>query len=207
MTAKAVRIEIPEALRALCLWSAAIVLCSTGAAAWFYQPSHPDFSPATTYLSEIGGAGGWPAAFFNTGLLIVAPLRLLVAVLLALRLREFGLSARTAHLIVAMTASPYNFGPAEHKLGILLYFCGTVFVLSLIGTVEYRLAGVPRLLAAMSGLTVIVYAAFAAMLGAWGAGLVPKTTPAPLEWICFAASILWVVSHGLVLGRANLRAS
>src|SRR5512140_1489991 len=150
MNANAVRIEIPGALKALCLWSALMAVCSTVAAAGLYLPSHPQFSVTTTYLSEIGGAGGWPASIFNAGLLMVAPLRFLVAVVLTLRLREFGLSRRIANLIVGlafvtasgtvlMTVSPFNVGPAEHRLGILLYFVGTVVVMSVITAVELRL--------------------------------------------------------------------
>ncbi len=212
----AIRIEIPGALKALCLWSAFIVACSTAAATALYLPAHPAFSPATTYLSEIGGAGGWPAAIFNSGLIIVAPLRFLVAVVLALRFRELGLSRRTANMIVAlalvtasgtvlMTASPFNVGPAEHKLGILLYFLGTVIVMSVITAVELRLKPIPRLLPVLSASVVLVYLGFAGLLALWGAGLVARTTPAPVEWLCFTTSILWVVVHGLVLGNPKLR--
>jgi hypothetical membrane protein len=194
-------IETAGALKTLSLWSACIVVCSTLAAAGLYLPTHPGFSPLRTYLSEIGGAGGWPAAVF-------------VAVVLTLRLREFGLSRRVAKLIIVMafvtvsgivlmTTSPFNVGPVEHKLGILLYFLATVIVMSVITAVEVRFDAIPRLLPALSGLVVLVYVCFAGQLAAWGAGLVQRTTPAPVEWMCFAASILWVVAHGLVLGSSK----
>lgn len=213
MYANVIRLEVPGVLKSLCLWSAAIALGFTLLATWLYLPSHPAFSPANTYLSEIGGAGGWPAAVFNAGLLIVAPLRLLVAVVLTLRLREFGLSRSLAHWIVGiavvtasgtvlMTMAPFNVGPALHKSGILLYFLGTVVVQSVIASVEWRIREVPRLLPILSASMVLTYTAFAASLALWGAGFVSRTFPVPLEWACFAVSIAWVVGHGLLLGAS-----
>ena len=94
-------IRVSKALRIVgiigVLLGIATVLCSM----LLYIQEY-EFSVFETYLSDIGNKPGWPQAVFNSGMLIIAPVRYLFLILLILQLGswcreevlDFGISHR-----------------------------------------------------------------------------------------------------------------
>jgi hypothetical membrane protein len=99
-------ISIPSALQWVGIIAGAWAILVVGTATLAYIPEHPDFSPFTTFLSDIGDTAGWPQILFNSGTLIAAPIRYLVVVLLVLRLTQLsaGKTFAVAALIVALVS-------------------------------------------------------------------------------------------------------
>lgn len=205
-------IRIPEALRLIGVisfaWAMLVVLAATLA----YLPEHPDFSPFTTYLSDIGDAPGWPQILFNSGTLIAAPMRYLVIVLLVLRLAQLGADRTFAVSVliigfissfgtVVMTAVPFSVAPAIHKLGIPMYFLGVVVAQTLIFIKEWSLPNVPKILPGLSLLMVVVFIVFAALFALLEQGIVSRSTPVIWEWLCFISSIVWLLAQSILLGK------
>ncbi|MFH2012874.1 MAG: hypothetical protein ABIJ37_09285 [Pseudomonadota bacterium] len=191
-------------------WGVLVVLSATIA----YLPEHPDFSLFTTYLSDIGDTVGWPQILLNSGILIAAPMRYLVIVLIVLRLAQ--LSAGRAFVIstliigfvstcgtILMTATPVSVSPSIHKLGIPLYFFGIVFFQTLIFIKEWSLKHIPKVLPILSLLMVVVYFVFATLVILNAKGVVSRSTPVIWEWLCFITSIIWVFAQSIML--ANVR--
>jgi hypothetical membrane protein len=190
------------------VWGILVVLLATLA----YLPDHPDFSLFTTYLSDIGDAPGWPQVLFNSGTLISAPIRYLVLVLLVLRLSQLGAGSVFAGLVlvvgalatfgtILMTAVPFSTAPAVHKSGIPLYFFGVVVLQTVIGAREWTLDSVPRVLPWICFGVVAVFLVFATLMVLHGRGVVGRSAPVPWEWLCFVASIVWLLAHSVLLGK------
>jgi hypothetical membrane protein len=180
-----------------------------------YLPANPDFSIFTTYLSDIGDTPGWPQVLFNSGVLLAAPLRYAIIVLVVLRLRGFGdrkKSFEVAVLVIGaisttgtilMTAVPYSVGPAIHKSGIGLYFLGIVFLQTIIGFRELAIKELPRSLPAWCFAIVACYLLFFVLVVLYETGNVGRSTPVFWEWMCFFTSMGWLVGHTLVLGKES----
>ncbi|UCE00821.1 MAG: hypothetical protein JSV42_08950 [Chloroflexota bacterium] len=209
------RLSVPEVFRSICLASGifAVLMILFSIAA--YIPTHPDFSPFNTFLSDIGDTPGWPQIIFNSGTLIAAPLRYLVLILLVLRMYQLGAGinfGRTVLLIgalatlgtILMTAVPFSVAPSVHKAGIPLYFLGVVPMQIIIGVRELTLKDIPRSLPVISFLLAGSYLVFFILVILYELGVVSRTTsitPMIWQWLGFSFSILWVFMHGLVLGK------
>lgn len=209
------RLSVPEVFRSICLASGifAVLMILFSIAA--YIPTHPDFSPFNTFLSDIGDTPGWPQIIFNSGTLIAAPLRYLVLILLVLRMYQLGAGinfGRTVLLIgalatlgtILMTAVPFSVAPSVHKAGIPLYFLGVVPMQIIIGVRELTLKDIPRSLPVISFLLAGSYLVFFILVILYELGVVGRTTsitPMIWQWLGFSFSILWVFMHGLVLGK------
>jgi len=205
-------ISIPSALKLVGIisgtWGILVVLSATIA----YLSGHPDFSLFATYLSDIGDTAGWPQILFNAGTLIAAPMRFLVIVLIVLRITQleagpaFAFSALIIGFFssfgtVMMTATPFSVSPLIHKLGILLYFFGIVFLQTLIFFKEWSIKDVPRVLPILSLLMVVVYLVFATLVMLHAKGVVSRSTPVIWEWLCFITSIIWVFAQSIMLAN------
>ncbi|MFZ5909714.1 MAG: hypothetical protein ACOYYU_06845 [Chloroflexota bacterium] len=178
-----------------------------------YAPGHPDFSIFDTYLSDIGDTPGWPQILFNTGALLAAPLRMVVLVLFAFRLRDYiGKQAPFEALLltlgvlstlgtVLMTAVPFSVAPSVHKGGIGLYFLGVVFLQALVGFKELGIKNLPRVLPGLSFSIVACYLVFFALFVLYQTGAAGRSTPVFWEWMCFFSSMAWLAGHSVILGK------
>jgi len=204
-------ISIPGALRLVGIiggsWAILVIIAAVVA----YLPEHPDFSPFTTYLSDIGDTPGWPQILFNSGTLIATPIRYIVLVLLVLRLIQLGAGRAfsVAALIIGfastsgtalMTATPFSVSPIVHKTGIGLYFLGVVILQSLIFVKEWSLKGVPKFLPVLSLGMVVLYCIFVSLMVLYEKGMVSRSTPMIWEWLAISLSIVWMLAQSLRLG-------
>jgi len=207
-------ISIPGALRLVGIVGGAWAILVIVAATLAYLPEHPDFSPFTTFLSDIGDTTGWPQILFNSGTLIAVPIRYLVLVLLVLRLIQLGAGQTFAvvALIVGfistsgttlMTATPFSVAPAIHKAGIGLYFLGVVVLQSLIFVKEWSLKGVPKVLPVLSLVMVVLYFVFVTLLVLYEQGVVSRSTPVIWEWLAILSSIVWMLAQSILLGKGD----
>jgi hypothetical membrane protein len=180
-----------------------------------YLPAHPDFSPFTTFLSDIGDTPGWPQVIFNTGTLIASPLRYLVLMLFVLQMYQLGagrgfgaavlvIGALATIGTILMTAVPFSVSPTIHKIGIPLYFFGVVPMQVIIAVRELKLNGIPRLLPVISLLLASAYVVFFVLMILYELDVVSWTTvvtPMIWQWLGFSLSILWVFAHGMMLNE------
>ncbi len=207
-------ISIPLALKWVGIigstWAVLLILGAVLA----YLPANPDFSPFTTYLSDIGDTAGWPQIIFNSCTLIAVPIRYLLLVLLALSLRQLGAGKgfMIAVFVIGflstsgtalMTAVGFSQAPIMHKTGIGLYFLGVVFLQATIFFREWSLKSLPRALPLMSLLMVILFLIFVTLIFLYEAGVVSRSTPVIWEWLAVLASIAWMLVQSLVLGKAS----
>lgn len=207
-------ISIPLALKWVGIigstWAVLLILGAVLA----YLPANPDFSPFTTYLSDIGDTAGWPQIIFNSCTLIAVPIRYLFLVLLALSLRQLGAGKgfMIAVFVIGflstsgtalMTAVGFSQAPIMHKTGIGLYFLGVVFLQATIFFREWSLKSLPRALPLMSLLMVILFLIFVTLIFLYEAGVVSRSTPVIWEWLAVLASIAWMLVQSLVLGKAS----
>ncbi|OGP80957.1 MAG: hypothetical protein A2Z08_01390 [Deltaproteobacteria bacterium RBG_16_54_11] len=178
-----------------------------------YVQNH-DFSMLATYLSDIGNTPGWPQTFFNSGMLIAAPVRYLFLVFLVLQLAHVGAGRgfSSAALIIGalvvagsigMSAIPYSLNLALHKTSALLYFFGVVILQSLIGFQELR-RRLPVVLPVSSLTVVAIYLVFAVLLTLAGKiDGITRNTPVIWEWLAFLSLMFWLAAHSIVLGKAQ----
>lgn len=210
-----IAISIPRALLLVGMVGGAWAILVIVAATLAYLPGHPDFSPFTTFLSDIGDTPGWPQILFNSGTLIAVPIRFLALVLIVLRLIQMGAGRTFAvvALIVGfistsgtalMTATPFSVAPAVHKAGIGLYFLGIVVLQSLMFVKEWLLKGVPKVLPVLSLVVVVFYFAFVTLLVLYERGVVSRSTPVIWEWLSILSSIVWLLAQSILLGRSRL---
>ena len=208
-------IRVSHALRVIGLIGAAVgggtVLLST----LLYVQNH-EFSLFATYLSDIGNTPKWPQAIFNSGQLIVAPLRYLFLVFLVIQLRNLGAGKAFAWgaltvggLVVigsiGLAAIPYSLSLPLHKMSALLYFFGVVLLQSMIAAQEWR-RRVPSILPISSVGVVAVYLVFAVLLSLVGkVEGITRSTPAIWEWLAFCSLLFWIISHSIVLGGTGSR--
>jgi len=186
------------------------VLCST----LLYVQEH-DFSIFKTYLSDIGDKPGWPQVIFNSGMLIISPIRYLFLVLLVLQLAHLGASRgfSTAALIIGAlvvvgsigtSAIPYSLSLVIHKMSALLYFFGVVVLQTLIATQEVR-RRLPLALWISSISIVAVYLIFAVLLSLVGkVDGITRNTPVIWEWLAFCSLMVWLIVHSIVLGNVRI---
>jgi len=208
-------LSISKTFKATCLVTGTFALLLIVFTIAAYIPNHPEFSPFTTFLSDIGDTPGWPQVIFNSGTLIAAPLRYLVLMLFVLQMYQLG-AGRTfgsAVLIIGafatlgtilMTAVPSSVGPAVHKAGIPLYFFGVVTMQIIIGLKEWSLKNIPRVLPLISFLLAGSYLVFFFLMILYELEVVSRPTavsPMIWQWLGFSFSILWVYDHGLILEK------
>ena len=116
-------LSIPRSLKWVGIIGGAWAILTTVGAVIAYLPGHPDFSPFSTYLSDMGDAPSWPQIIWNSGTLTAVPIRFLALVLLVMRLRQLGAgkSFAIATLIVGflstvgtglMTVTPFSVSPS-----------------------------------------------------------------------------------------------
>jgi len=203
-------ISVTKALRTVGMIG---VLLGIGTVLWstlLYTKDH-EFSLYTTYLSDIGNTPRWPQVVFNSGMLIISPVRYLFLVLVVLQLAHFGagraFSAATLTVgalvvigSIGMSAVPHSLSLALHKMSALLYFFGVVILQTVIAAQEFR-----RKLAVilpLSSLTVVaVYLIFAVLLSLVGkVEGVTRNTPVIWEWLAFCSLMVWLFVHSIVLG-------
>lgn len=186
------------------------VLCST----LLYVQEH-DFSIFKTYLSDIGDKPGWPQVIFNSGMLIISPVRYLFLALLLLQFSHFGASRAftiaaliTGGIVVVgsigMSAIPYSLSLAMHKMSALLYFFGVV-VLQILIAVQERRRKLPWVLPVSSISVVAVYLIFAVLLSLVGKfESITRNTPVIWEWLAFCSLMFWLIVHTVLLGSIKI---
>lgn len=207
------RSQPPSLRRAILLvgiCGAAIGILTVLGAAVAFAREH-DFSLFATYISDFGNAPGWPAAIFNSGMLVVAPVRFAFLVLLLALLAECGVPSAWRYLalllgIVAVTGSigiaaiPFSLNLRLHMGSAFMYFLGTVGLQSILAWLELR-ARWPRLLSFLCIAVVLVYLVFVVLLSLVGkVPSVTRETPVVWEWLAFVTLMLWLLAHSLVLG-------
>jgi hypothetical membrane protein len=207
-------ILVPRALRIVGLTGAALGIATILFSTVLFVQNH-EFSIFTTYLSDVGNTPGWPQVIFNSGMLIVAPVRYLFLVLLVLQLahvgagRGFSLAALIIGALVVvgsigMSAIPYSLNLALHKMSALLYFFGVVILQSLIGAQEWR-RRLSAVLPVSSISVVIIYLIFAVLLTLVGrVEGITRNTPVIWEWFAFCSLMFWLISHSIVLGKVRI---
>jgi len=207
-------IIVPASLKLVGIIGGIWALLTIGGATLAYILEHPDFSIFTTYLSDIGATPDWPQIIFNSGTLIVVPIRYLVLVLLVIRLMQLGAgkSFAIATLFIGflstagtalMTATPYTVSMALHKTGIGLYFLGVVVLQTIIFFKEWLLKEVPKILPILSLLMVLLYLVFLTMFVLYDQGTVSRTAPVIWEWLAILSSIAWMLAQSILLGKAD----
>lgn len=206
-------IAVPRSLRIVGITGAAVGIGTVVLSSLLYVRGH-EFSIFTTYLSDIGNTPVWPQVVFNSGMLLVAPLRYLFLILLVLHLTTVGAGRSFAVLAllvgavvvvgsVGMAAIPPSLNVALHKKSALLYFFGVVILQSLIGGQELR-GRVPKILTISSFAVVAVYLIFAVLLTLIGRfeGFT-RSTPVIWEWLAFCSLMFWLIAHSIVFGRSD----
>lgn len=207
--------SVPKAFRAICLVAGTFAVLMIVLATAAYLPNHPDFSPFTTFLSDIGDTSGWPQVIFNSGTLIAAPLRYLVLMLFVLQMYQLGAGRTFGSTVliigafstlgtILMTAVPFSVGPTIHKAGIPLYFFGVVSLQVVIGLRELSLKNIPRILPVISFLLAGSFLVFFFLMILYELEVVSRTTaisPMIWQWLGFTFSIIWVFAHGMILGK------
>ncbi|MCK6583246.1 MAG: DUF998 domain-containing protein [Anaerolineales bacterium] len=213
-TVRNMTIHIPSALRLVGILGGTWAILITVGMVIAYLPDHPDFSPLTTYLSDMSDTPGWSQIIWNSGTLIAVPIRYLVLVLLVMRLQQLGAGKAfaIATLIIGffstagtalMTATPFSVSPVVHKTGIGLYFFGVVVLQTIIFIKEWSLKSIPRGLPLLSLAMVIVYFVFVTLVVLLEQGVVSRATPVIWEWLAFFTSITWVLAQSILLGRTD----
>lgn len=213
MSKREATIRVPSALLIVGITGAILGIATVVFSTLLYIRNN-EFSILTIYLSDIGATAGWPQAIFNTGMLVIAPVRYLFLILLVLQLAHLGASrgfSSTALIIgalvvvgsIGMSAIPYTLNVALHKTSALLYFFGVVVLQSLIGGQEWR-RKVPAVLPVSSLLVVAVYLVFAVLLSLVGkVEGITRNTPMIWEWLAFVSLMFWLVAHSIVLGKTQ----
>lgn len=207
-------IRVSKALRIVGIMGVALGVATIFLSTLLYIQDH-DFSIFTTYLSDIGDAPGWPQVVFNSGMLIIAPVRFLFLILLILQLRDlgagkwFGLSAIILGTLVVfgsigMSAIPFSLNLALHKCSALLYFFGVVILQTTIAVQEIK-RRLPMVLPAASLAVVAVYLVFAVLLTLIGkVEGITRNTPVIWEWLAFGSLMFWLIVHSVVLGEERI---
>ena len=207
-------LSIPQSLRTLGLVTGTIGVLGLFLSTLAYAAVETGFDLFATYLSDIGATPVWPQVIFNAGMLIVAPLRYIVLVLLVLLLYQFGAGRGfgTAVLIlgvfttlgtIIITAVPYTVDVNIHKMGMPLFFFGVVLLQSVIGVREWQLKAVPRSLPILCFVVVAAYLVFFVLEMLHEAGQVSRSTPVPWEWLCAISLLVWVFAHSIILGKVK----
>lgn len=203
-------IRVTKALRTVGIIG---VLLGIGTVLWstlLYIQEH-EFSFYATYLSDIGNTPRWPQVVFNSGMLIISPVRYIFLVLVVLQLTHLGagraFSATTLSVgalvvfgSIGMSAAPHSLSLALHKMSALLYFFGVVILQTLIAAQEFRRR--LTVILPLSSLTVVaVYLIFAVLLSLVGkVEGVSRNTPVIWEWLAFCSLMVWLIVHSVLLG-------
>jgi hypothetical protein len=206
-------ISIPASLKVIGIFGATFGLIGTLLATLTYLSGHPDFSMFTTFLSDIGDTPGWPQVLFNSTTLIMAPIRYLIIILVALCLSQIGAGSKFVKTIliigaistfgtVMMTAVPFSISKAIHLAGIPLYFFGLAICQTIVGIKEWSLR-VPRILPVLSFLLVIASLVLFVLVVLFEANVVGRTAAPIWQWIGFFISLIWVYAHSVILHKMD----
>lgn len=209
-------LNIPRSLKIVGIVSGCIGVLTILLSSAAYMIANPGSNLFVRYLSDIGATPTWPQVFFNTGMLIVSPLRYVVLVLLVLRLSQLGTGRPFAVTVLSfgvlttlgtiiMSAVPYTVNVNIHKLGIPLFFFGVVFLQLVVGLKEWQFKALPRILPVLCFSVVAIYLIFFTLQMLQEAGAVSREAPAPWEWLCSVSLIAWVFVHAILLGRETNR--
>lgn len=209
---KYITLSIPRSLKAVGLTAGTIGVLEIILATLAYAAVKPGFDLFATYLSDIGATPVWPQIFFNAGMLIIAPLRYIMLVLLVFRLYQLGagrgfgaavltLGAFTTLGTILMTAVPYTVDASIHKLGMPLFFFGVVILQSVVGVRQWQIKAVPRSLPVFCFVVVAIYLIFFTLEMLYEAGAVSRNAPVPWEWLCGISLIAWVFAQSILLGK------
>jgi hypothetical membrane protein len=208
-------VPLSKALRIVGIIGFALGITTVLLSTLVYVQEH-DFSIFVTYLSDIGAEPGWEQAIFNSGMLIISPVRYLFLVFLVLQIVHLGASRAfaTAALIlgglvvigsVGVSAIPYSLNLALHKISALLYFFGVVILQILIAAQEVR-RKLPWILPVSSMSVVAVYLIFAVLLSLVGKiEGITRNTPVIWEWLAFCSLMVWLIVHSIVLGDVRTK--
>jgi hypothetical protein len=205
-------LSIPRSLRLVGVIGVVWAFLTIVGAVAAYIPAYPDFSPFTTYLSDIGATPIWPQIIFNAATLIAVPIRYLVLVLLVLRLAQLGAGKVfvIAVLVIGflsttgtalMTATPFTVSLALHKTGIGLYFLGVVVLQTMIFIKEWTLKSVPRILPLLSLAVVLLFVVFLTLFMLYDQGMIGRSVPVVWEWLAILSSIVWMLAQSILLGK------
>jgi hypothetical membrane protein len=203
-------LSLSRSIRIVGLSGAAVGVLTVVAASVAYARER-EFSLFSTYLSDLGNTPGWPAALFNTGMLVVSPLRFGFLVLLLIALGRLGAAPAWRHVAIAVgsiavlgsigtAAVPFGLDRPLHMASAFAYFLGTVGLQCILASLEWR-ARLPRVLPALCLSVALVYVVFAVLLAL--VGRVPgvtRGTPVVWEWLAFLSLMLWLVAHATILG-------
>jgi hypothetical membrane protein len=206
-------INVSKALKIVGLTGVALGIVTVIFSVILYAQNH-DFSIFTIYMSDIGDTPIWPQVVFNSGMLIIAPVRFLFLVLLVLQLVQIGagrgfiISALFVGTIVVigsvgMSSIPSSMHLALHKMSAFLYFFGVVVLQSLIAAQEWR-HKLPTILPISSLSVVIIYLIFAVLLTLVGKiEGITRSTPVFWEWLAFGSLMFWLFTHSIMFGKVR----
>jgi hypothetical protein len=208
-------LSIPRSLKLVGILGGVWAILTIIGAVAAYLPAHPDFSPLTTYLSDIGAFPVWPQIIFNAATLIAVPIRYLVLALLVLRLAQLGAGKAfvIATLVIGflsttgtalMTATPYTVSLTLHKIGIGLYFLGVVVLQTMIFIKEWSLQGVLRILPFLSLAVVVLFVVFLTLFMLYDQRVIGRSAPVIWEWLAILSSIVWMLTQSILLGNTDL---
>jgi len=214
-TAISTIIHIPASLKLVGVIGSLWALFTIIGASIAYSSLNPNFSPFTTYLSDIGDTTGWPQIIFNSGTLIGVPICYLVLVLLVLRLsqlgagRNFAIATLTIGFLstlgtALLTATPFSVSPIVHKTGIVLYFFGVVILQATIFIKEWAMKDLPGILPFSCAALVVIFLIFFCLMVLYSQGIVSRSVPTIWEWLSIFSSIVWMLIQSLILGKSEI---
>lgn len=175
-----------------------------------------EFSFQTRYLSHLGGVpigaadGIYASAIiFNTGMLLIVPIRLLFLIYLTRAVQKmgsgktlaitsliFGFVATFGYLLVGL--EPYSSNLFLHLMGAVIYFVGaTLFGIIFIIT-EFRTPNLPKFLPVTGIINTLLFLVFSVLLiivEVAGISTIPE--PTLLEWLVFLSALIWLFVHGI----------
>jgi len=177
-----------------------------------FKATGHDFSIFNTYLSDFGSTSGVTAIIFNTSMILSAPIRFLVNVLLVLRLAQLGatrsfsiffliISLIATSCMVVVSAAPYDTYPQMHNVGIYLFFPGTVLLQIFLYFQEKKIPEVPNLAKWTSLSVLISHFIFALLIFLMHHDLLHQHTPVIWEWISYVTQLVWILTHSILLGK------
>lgn len=171
----------------------------------------PTFSILTDYLSTLGGLKVWPAVVFNTGMILISPIRVLFAIYLAKYLRSIDARDRWVNLAliavvigaagtVILSGVPFTISYEIHMLGAKIYFLASIIFQIVVSSIEFRSPETPNFLG-VSGIAVVVtYLVFFVLeMGDPTLLGLSETAPCFWEWSGFISVMLWLGLHGTFL--------
>lgn len=182
------------------------------------------FGFASTFLSELGSSSEpWVRTVFNSSLLLLAPVRLALLLVIAALVRRAGVARGTAFAIVGLAvvatlggagvaAVPYSLSETVHNGSAVTYYVGWIALALVLLAVaaRHRMSAALAVTNAAVAVTSTVFLAL--VFGGYRPGTSGVAWPAALaEWCTYAALLSWVAAHALApveaADRRPIRAS